>query len=90
MERMMKVITIQTGSFNEGYENCSIFQLETLNAPIHNKEVCDNTYEHGYETGLSNKPFYCEYDCFSFSYMDYEKGYFKGQEKFNEKQTSSN
>ena len=77
-----KVITIQTGSFNKGYEYRSILELETSNIPIHNKEVCDNPYEYGYETGLSNKPFYCEYDCFSIAYMDYEKGYFEGQEKY--------
>ena len=73
-----KVITIQTGSFNKGYDHRSILELETSNTPIHNNEVCDNPYEHGYETGLSNKPFYCEYDCFSIAYMDYEKGYFGG------------
>jgi hypothetical protein len=80
-----KVITIQTGSFNEGYEYCSITEPETSNTPIHNKAVCDNAYTHGYETGLSNKPFYCEYNCFSIDYMDYEKGYFEGRLKFNEK-----
>lgn len=85
-----KIITIQTGSFNEGYNYRSILELENSNTPIHDNQVCDNPYKYGYETGLNNKPFYCEYNCFSIAYMDYEKGYFEGRLKVNEKQTSPN